>query len=174
MDGWALGVSIVALGVAVVGTALSNKRAKESRDVARQALQDVREAKESELWASAIASAVRVSGIAAVSLEAKDALLNLRVTGLALADGSREREGLYAWIEAENILGLAIHMAAVKYRAEENAGEIQRAWWDWAVRFTEDLRRMRPEHDPAALARLRDRAKREELALRKSDESASS
>lgn len=172
MGMWALGISILSLVVAVVGTVLSNRRAKESRDLARDALDDSRQTRADGLWSSAVEAVNRVYGIDPLRQEIQMPLQNMRVSFTALVDGLPEWTLLDEWLAAEQALGAALgrrvlaRAAASPPRNEDEHMSLLHPMLDWAMALSSNLRHSRNSgHDASALAKLRDEAKKNVVAI---------
>ena len=172
MDGWALAVAILALVVAIVGTSLSNKRAKESRDIAREALDDVQTARTEALWSSAVEAVMRVIGLDPTAEPVQEPLRNLRVHLVALVDGLPEWDGLGAWVAAESARGAVIARELLEHArpgatTDERFARLE-PYLTWGINLSQNLRALRNTgHDAQVLADLRDSAHRDVVTIHK-------
>lgn len=170
MDGWALAVAILALVVAIVGTSLSNKRAKESRDIAREALDDVQAARTEALWSSAVEAVMRVIGLDPTAEPVQEPLRNLRVHLVALVDGLPEWDGLGAWVAAESARGAVIARELLEHArpgatTDERFARLE-PYLTWGINLSQNLRDLRRKgHYPDAIAQLRVIAQRDVEAI---------
>jgi heme exporter protein D len=168
----AIGISVLSLAVAVIGTVLSNRRAKESRDIAREALQDSRQTRADALWSSAVEAVNRVYGVDPMRQDVQQPLQNLRVAWIALVDGLPDWTGLDEWLAAEHSHGAAIGrqvLARATLKPPRDEAEhmaLLKPHLDWGIGLSGNLRHLRSTgHDGEALAKLRDNARANAIAI---------
>lgn len=140
MDIAALIISILAAGIAGVGTYLSNRRSKE-------ALSESRKAVTTALWSALQEAVQRLLGFDPSAEPIGDRLANLRIAMIDLADEYSEWEGFDAWLEAERVLGATLGRQ-VMGSAELGDSVEQRLkkldpLFSWAQALSQNLRRFR-------------------------------
>jgi len=152
MEVTALIVSLLSLGVALGGTYLSNKRAKEALGESRRAAADAR-------WSALQEAVQRLIGFDPTAEPIGERLANLRIAMIALVDELDGAAGFDAWLEAERVLGVTIGrqvMEAAKpgdtiERRLENLDPLM----SWAQALSGNLRRFRSVGlDVEALSKL--------------------
>ena len=168
----AIGISVLSLVVAVAGTVLSNRRAEESRDIAREALEDSRQTRTDALWSAAVEAVNRVYGIDPMRQDVQQPLQNLRVAWIALVDGLPGWTGLDEWLAAEHSYGAAIGrqvLARASAKPPTNEDEhmaLLKPHLDWGIGLSSNLRYLRTTgHDVGALTKLRDNARENITAI---------
>ena len=167
MEGWALSVSVFALLVALAGTVLSNKRAKESRTIAREALEDSRQMRTDAVWSAAVEAVNRVYGVNPLRQDVQLPFQNLRVAWIALVDGLPNWSGLDGWLAAEHSHGAAIareilvRATAKPPTSEDEHMVLLQPHLDWGIALSGNLRHLRANgYDAEALLTLRDNARK--------------
>jgi hypothetical protein len=131
------GLSVV---IAVVGTALANRRSKEALDESRKAAA-------SALWSDVQEAVQRFIGFDPTREPIGDRLANFRIATIALVDELDGWAGLDTWLEAERALG-AILARQVMEAARPGATVDERLanldpYQRWAQVLSHNLRRFR-------------------------------
>lgn len=133
-------MSGLSLVIAVVGTALANRRSKE-------ALNQSRKAADSALWSPVQAAVQRFIGFDPRLEPIGDRLTNFRIATIALVDEIDGWEGLDTWLEAERVLGTTLGrqvMEQTRSRAtmDERLADLH-PYQQWAQVLSHNLRRFR-------------------------------
>jgi hypothetical protein len=140
MEVIALIVSLLSFVVAVGGTYLSNKRAKEALDESRRAAADAR-------WSALQEAVQRLIGFDPTAEPIGERLANLRIAMIALADEFEGEVGLDLWLEAERVLGAAIGRQVMETARQGDTIERRLENLDplmsWAQALSGNLRRFR-------------------------------
>ncbi|MGW6132358.1 hypothetical protein ACWFNE_20220 [Cellulomonas sp. NPDC055163] len=145
-------LSGLSLVIAVVGTALANKRSKEALDESRKAAA-------SALWSDVQQAVQRFIGFDPTIEPIGDRLADFRIATIALVDELDDWAGLDTWLESERALG-AILGRQVMESARPGASVDERLanldpYQRWAQVLGHNLRRFRKVgFDPAAAAQL--------------------
>lgn len=146
----------LSLLVAIVGTALSNRRSSE-------ALTESRRANSALLWSAAQEAVQRLIGFDPNAEPLGDRLANLRIAMIALVDELDDFAGLDQWLEAERalgaVLGLQVMQRAKPTDTVDERLRMLEPYQTWAQALGSNLRLFRNQgHDSDAAARLRDHA----------------
>lgn len=145
-------VSGLSLIIAVVGTALANKRSKEALDESRKAAA-------SALWSNLQQAVQRFIGFDPSFEPIGDRLVNFRIASIALVDELDDWSGLDTWLEAERALGAILGRevmasARVGDSVEKRLANLE-PYQRWAQVLGHNLRRFRKVgFDPTAAAAL--------------------
>lgn len=145
-------LSGLSLVIAVVGTALANKRSKEALDESRKAVA-------SGLWSNVQEAVQRFIGFDPTVEPVGDRLANFRIATIALVDELNGWAGLDTWLETERALG-AILGRQVMESARPGASVEERLanldpYQRWAQVLGRNLRHFRKVgFDPAVAAQL--------------------
>ncbi|KIP95846.1 hypothetical protein RU09_00335 [Microbacterium sp. MEJ108Y] len=156
MDIAAFVISVIAVLIAGLGTALANKRSKE-------ALQESRKAVTTALWSALQEAVQRLVAFDPTTEPVGERLANLRIAGIELADEYTDWEGLDTWLEAERVLGATLArqvMAAAKPgdSVDQRLDNLD-PFMSWAQALSQNLRLFRRTgYDKAALSKLRENA----------------
>lgn len=163
MDVLALVFSALSLGVALIGTYLANKRAKEAVAASERSAQEAIAAAErstiDSLWSAAQEPVQRLIGFDPSAAPVNDRLENLRIAMIALVDGLPTWDGLDQWLDAERMLG-ATYARTVMDRSRPDDSVDQRVdnlmpLMTWAQTLSSNLRYLRSTgHDAGALNKL--------------------
>ncbi len=148
-------LSGLSLVVALVGTALSNRRSSE-------ALQESRKAAESALWSGIQEAVQRLIGFDPSREPIEERLANLRIAAIALVD-EVDVEGLDTWLEEERALGAALAYQVMAMAKPDDTVDRRLANLDpyrlWAQALSSNLRHIRSVGlDADAAAKLRENA----------------
>lgn len=139
-------VAGLALVVSIVGTALSNRRAKASEEVAREALHDARDAKRQALWSEAIEAVHRVI-IDPTAEPVGDRMQTMRIRIVALVDGLPDWHGFDRWLATEHTLGAALGREVMtRVRPQQGIEEhfaTLKPFMDWGMALAQNLRHFR-------------------------------
>ncbi|KUG57377.1 hypothetical protein AVL62_13145 [Serinicoccus chungangensis] len=133
-------VSGLSLVVALVGTALANKRSKE-------ALEESRKAAVSALWSDVQQAVQRFIGFDPTMEPIGDRLANFRIATIALVDELDGWAGLDTWLEAERALGAVLGRQVMEASQPSDTVDQRLANLDpyqrWAQVLSQNLRRFR-------------------------------
>lgn len=145
-------LSGLSLVVALVGTALANKRSNE-------ALAESRKAVASALWSGVQQAVQRLIGFDPTMEPIGDRLANFRIATIALVDELDSWAGLGAWLEAERALGAVLGRQVMEAAQPGDTVDERLAHLDpyqrWAQVLSHNLRRLRMAgFDADALAQL--------------------
>lgn len=147
VEGASLAIAGLALVVSVVGTALSDRRARASERLAMEAKGEALAMRTDALWAAYIESIHGVLSLDPLAEPVRDAWQRMRVTATALADGLQDWNGLDAWLAAEHALGVTLgrellENAQVGDSADERLAKM-RSSIDWAMALLNNARLFR-------------------------------
>jgi hypothetical protein len=146
-------LSGLSLVVAIVGTALSNKRSSE-------ALNEARKAAASALWSGVQQAVQRFIGFDPSMEPVGDRLSDLRIATIALVDELEDWAGLDTWLDAERALGAVLGRQVMEMAKPGDTVDERLANLDpyqlWAQALSSNLRRFRAVgFDADAAAELR-------------------
>ena len=156
-------LSCLSLVVAVVGTALANRRSAE-------ALEESRKAAASALWSGVQQAVQRFIGFDPTMEPIGDRLADFRIAAIALVDELEDWSGLDAWLESERALGAVLGrevMAKVKAgdTVEERLANLD-AYQRWAQVLSNNLRNFRASgFNVDAASQLRASAESQAIAV---------
>lgn len=150
-----LTLSLLSLGVAIIGTALSYKRSG-------QALEQSRKAATTALWADALGALQRLVGMDPLEEPMQEKFANVRVSITALID-DLEWEGFDRWVAAEHQLGASLARGAMESgspndTADERFKKLE-PFMEWATILSTNLRFARKSGSrPAEFKKLQEAA----------------
>lgn len=134
-------LSWAAIGVAVIGTVLSNRRSTEALELSKRA-------EASTVWSPVQDAVQRLIGFDPSQENVGERLANLRIAGIALAD-DLGWEGLDPWLQAERALGSAYARQAMNDSSPNDTPDrrldVTQPYWTWAHVLGNNLRRFRKE-----------------------------
>lgn len=141
MDLAALILSGLSLVIAVVGTALANKRSKEALDESRKAAAGA-------LWAGVQQAVQRFIGFDPSAEPVGDRLITLRVSTIALIDELDGWAGLDTWLDTERVLGAVLGRQVMEQLARRSVSVDERLaildpYQRWALVLSQNLRHFR-------------------------------
>lgn len=140
MDLAAVVLSGLSLVIAVVGTALANKRSKEALDESRRAAA-------SALWADVQQAVQRFIGFDPRAELIGDRLINFRVATIALIDELDGWPGFDRWLDTERVLGTVLGRQVFELASRDDTVDQRLAILDpyqrWALVLSQNLRRFR-------------------------------
>lgn len=147
------GLSII---VALVGTVLSNNRA-------RDALQEARNAATGTLWAEAQTAVQRLVGFDPATEPVGERLVNLRIALVALVDAHKHWPGFDSWLATEHQLGSALARQVLDKASPTDTADqrlrILDPYLGWAMALGSNLRFLRSDgFDPEPVRKLREHA----------------
>lgn len=163
MEFAAIILSGLSLVVAIVGTALSNKRSS-------QALRASRKAAASALWSGLQQAVQRFVGFDPTVEPVGDRLANFRIAAIALVDEFDDWAGLDKWLEAERALGAVLGRQVMQAAKPGDSVDQRLANLDpyqrWAQVLSINLRRFRAVgFDPVAATELQANAEAQIKAI---------
>lgn len=156
-------LSGLSLVIAIVGTALANKRSQEALDESRKAAA-------SALWSGVQESVQRFIGFDPTVEPVGDRLANFRIATIALVDELDGWAGLDTWLEAERSLGATLgrqvsETARPGATVDERLAKLE-PFLRWAQVLSQNLRRFRMVgFDAGAVAQLRASAEGQTKAI---------
>lgn len=161
----ALILAVLSLLVAIVGTALSNKRSSE-------ALKESRKAAVAALWSGVQKTVQRFIGFDPYFDPIGDRLANFRIAVIALVDELEDWDGFDNWLEAERVLGAALRRQVMAQSKPGDTVDQRLNVIDpllrWAHTLGGNLRLFRRRgYDADTVAKLRDSANNNVLAIYK-------
>lgn len=156
-------LSGLSLVVAIVGTALSNRRSSE-------ALRESRKAAASALWSGVQDAVQRFIGFDPAREPVGERLANLRIAGIALVDELDDWAGLDTWLEAERALGAALALDVMENAKPDDSTDrrlaVLESYQLWAQALSINLRQFRASgYDADVAARLRKTAEQHQRSL---------
>lgn len=156
-------LSGLSLVVAIVGTALSNRRSSE-------ALRESRKAAASALWSGVQDAVQRFIGFDPTTEPVGDRLANLRIAGISLVDELDDWSGLDTWLEAERALGAALALDVMESAKPDDSIDrrlaILESYQLWAQALSANLRQFRTSgYDADIVAKLRKTAEQHQRSV---------
>ena len=159
----ALIISGLSFVIAIVGTALANKRSKE-------ALAESRKAAATAIWSAVQQAVQRFIGFDPTTEPVGDRLADFRIATIALVDELDDWEGLDTWLESERALGTALVRQVMKSAQPGDSSDERLAalarYQLWAQVLGQNLRRFRKAgFVPAAASQLQAAAEEQIKAI---------
>lgn len=147
LDIAALILSLIAVGVSIAGIAFQDRRSAQATALAREALDESKEATSVAHWSAAQEAVQHLIGFDPNQQPVDERLVNLRVALVALVDHLDGWEGFDRWLEAERVLGATIARQVLERSESSDDVETRLANLDpllrWAGALSQNLRRFR-------------------------------